>query len=247
MGLCALVLGMNSPAKAASLITNGDFEDGGGSLTGWTVANQASGSGSTYLQSGTGSPLNGFSVPAAPGPTHAAMTDQSGPGSHVLYQDFVVPAAVSAATLSFEEFVHNYAIAYYTPATLDYSVRPNEQARVDLMTSTPGNEFSVAGGDVLLNLFQTNVGDPLVSGYNPVSTDVTALLQAHEGETLRLRFAEVDNQNFFNFGVDQVSLDVASEAAAPAPSTALGGVLLLGVVGGIKLLRKKGTTEPTVA
>ena len=51
----------------ANLITNGGFENGGGSLTGWTETDQAAGSGSFFLQSGTGSPLNGFPVPAPSG------------------------------------------------------------------------------------------------------------------------------------------------------------------------------------
>ena len=50
--------------------------------------------------------------------------------------------------------------------------------------------------------------------------DITALLQAHAGETLRLRFAETDNVNFFNFGVDAVSINTV-----PSPSAAIVGFL----------------------
>jgi hypothetical protein len=222
---CAVILTAAGGAKAAPILVNGDFEAGGGSFTGWTVVNQpGSFPGSNwFIQSGTVSPASGFSVPAPPGPTHAAMTDQVGPGTHVLYQDFTVPAGVSAATLTFDRFIGNRAGAFFSPNTLDFNVSPNQQARVDIITTT-ANPFSVAPGDVLLNLFQTHPGDPLVSGYTTQTNDLTAFLAAHAGETLRLRFAEVDNQLFFQFGVDRVNLDVTAGGGVPEP----GSILLMG-------------------
>src|SRR6266852_631235 len=70
---------------ATDLVINGDFE--AGSLTGWTVRDQAGGDGSWFIQRGTMSPESGFLVPAPPQGSFAAMTDQFGPGSHILYQD----------------------------------------------------------------------------------------------------------------------------------------------------------------
>jgi glucose/arabinose dehydrogenase len=64
---------------------------------------------------------------------------------------------------------------------------------------------------VLLNLYQTKVGDPLISGYNTITADVSALLAAHAGETLRLRFAETDNLLTFQLGVDNVRFDTIPE------------------------------------
>jgi len=74
----------------------------------------------------------------------------------------------------------------------------------------------VAGADVFQNLFQTAVGSPLVTGYNAFNLDITAALAAHAGQTVRLRFAETDNVNIFNFGVDGVSVSVV-----PAPAGAV--------------------------
>jgi hypothetical protein len=217
-------------ASAASIVLNGGFEAG---LTSWTVADQPGGSGSWFSQTGVLSPVNGFAVPAPPEGLLAAMTDQGGPGSHVLYQDFVVPATVSAASFSFQAFIQNFNGAFVTPATLDYAAGPNQQARVDIITTT-ADPFSVAGGDVLLNLFQTLVGDPATSGYSVVSSDLTAFLQAHLGQTLRLRFAEADNQFFFNFGVDDVVLDVT---AVPEPATML--LFGLGAVAARRSVRRR--------
>jgi hypothetical protein len=232
-----LAIGVAGQAKAdLELITNGSFEAGGGSFAGWTVTNQAGGSGDWFVQSGTTSPLSGFPVPAPPEGTHAAMTDQPGPGSHVLIQDFVVPTDVASATLSFDKFVGNRDGPFATPNSLDFTVIPNQQARVDILTAT-ANPFSVAPGDVLLNVFQTHTGDPTVdSGYSVVSTDLTSFLQSHAGQTLALRFAEVDNQLFFQFGVDSVSLDVTTVTAVPEldPSSMAGALALAS--GGLAVL-----------
>ena len=81
------------------------------------------------------------------------------------------------------------------------------------LTETGG---SYTAPDIIQNLFQTAVGSPLVTGYNALSFDITAALSAHAGQTLRLRFAETDNVNIFNFGVARVSVNVV-----PAPGVGL--------------------------
>jgi hypothetical protein len=199
------------------LINNGDFEP---DLSGWTTANQAGSAGGWYSQTGTTAPITTFyQVQAPPGPTHAAMSDGLLGGSHVLYQDFFVPqGGVSAATLSFDRFIANQPgeflqLPFNPLPTLDYTVDGNRQARVDILLAGT-NPFSVAASDVLMNLFTTQPTDPNVSGYTTQSADLTALLNAHTGQTLRLRFAEVNSAAFIratapvNFGVDLVGLDV---------------------------------------
>ena len=234
LGLALLLSVMGGPntADGVELITNGGFEVG---FVGWTVVNQAgSFPGSTwFVQSGTSSPASAFPVPAPPGPTHAAMSDGLGPGSHVLFQNFLVPFGVTSASLSFDRFIGNRAGVFFAPSSLDYTVTPNQQARVDILIGTPSSEFSVAAADVLANVFQTVPGDPAVSGYTLQTTGLTALLQAHQGQSLQLRFAEVDNQNSFQFGVDVVSLSVATAAAVPEPASLVilgSGVLALAAI-----------------
>jgi len=209
----ALGLLLGGASLQAQLLVNTGFES---NLTGWTVVNEAGGNGDWYFQTGTLSPLNSFfTVPAPPVGSHVAMTDQPGAGSHMLYQDFVVPAGVTAAGLVFKYTIINSAVAFVTPSNLTYTGSPNQQARVDIMTTT-ANIFSVATADMLLNIFQTNPGDPLTGGtYVTSTTNLTALFVAHPGETLRLRFAETDNQGNFRFGIDDVQL----RAAVPEPAT----------------------------
>ena len=65
----------------------------------------------------------------------------------------------------------------------------------------------------------SQVGDPLVAGYRTFATDVGALLGAHNGELLRLRFAETDNLAQLQLGVDNVAIG-AAVTPIPEPTTA---------------------------
>lgn len=214
-------------AAAQELIVNGGFES---SFAGWTTADQVGSDGSFTLQTGSASPVNAFPVPLPPGGLTAAMTDQQAGGSHILYQDIVIPSGITAASLAFSLYLNNGAGTYFTPSFLDWAATSptgsqvlNQQARIDFISPT-ANPFSTAPADVLLNLFQTSTSTPATLGYTTMTTDVTAFLQARAGQTVRLRFAEVDNVNFFNMGVDNVSLTIPSPTAAGLLGT---GALLL--------------------
>ncbi len=224
-----LVLAAAVPARAVPLIVNGGFESG---FNGWILADAVGSDGTFFLQSGTASPINGDPVPAPPGGAIAAMTDAQGPGSHVLYQDFFVPASPGTALLTFELFIGNRAGEFATPspASLDFSTPAlNQQARVDILRAGT-DPFTVAAADVLMSLFQTNPGDPLISGYASHSADLTALLNANAGQTLRIRFAETDNLFIFQLGVDNVGLETLAVVPEPASwilfATGLGALLI---------------------
>ena len=203
----------------AQSILNGGFESG---LSGWTTADLLGSDGTFFIQTGATSPVNGFAVAAPSEGSRSAMTDSGAGGSHALYQDFVVPSIVNTTSIRFSLQLNNGAGAYFTPNSLDWSLTNqagaqtlNQQARVDILT-TASDVFSVATVDVLQNLFATTTSTPAVTGYVNFDIDITAILQAHAGETLRLRFAETDNVNFFNFGVDNVRFNVI-----PMPTTIL--------------------------
>ena len=205
------------PVEAAAALTNGDFETG---LTGWSTADALGSDGSFVVQSGTASPVNGDPVPAPPGGLNAAMSDAGAPGAHVLWQDFTVSVPVSQFLLSFDLFIGNRAGMFATPnpADLDFGINAaNQQVRVDILKSSAA-PFSVAPGDVLAFLYQTNPGDPLVSGYATHSFDITALVNANLGSPLRLRFAETDNLAQLQAGVDNVSLEAFTVTPTATPT-----------------------------
>jgi hypothetical protein len=212
--------------RAASLILNGGFESG---FTNWTIVNEAGGATPGWLiQTGTTSPVNMITVPPPPQGTDAAMTDAGGAGAHALYQSFTVPTD-STVTLSFDLFVGNQADFFIpSPESLDFNVIPNQQARVDILSgaTTTANAFS-------LSSIVDNVLDPSAStsSYTLYSFNITSAVGA--GGTFTLRFAEVDNQNIFNLGVDNVSI-ITSPVATPEPSSTvmastLGVALLIGL------------------
>ena len=186
-----------SAKPGSNAIENGGFEANGGAgstnLDAWGTYNE--GSGGVFAQTGSESPISGFQVPVPPEGDFAAMADQTGPGLHILYQDVQVPAG---ATLGFDLYIGNRAEVFHSPPTLSPSAFPNQQLRVDIMD--PGAPLDDVGAGVLANVYQTAPGDPPESGYSRVVAD----LSAFEGQTVRIRFAQVDTEFFFQGGIDNV-------------------------------------------
>ncbi|MGP8243693.1 MAG: hypothetical protein ACLQVN_04140 [Bryobacteraceae bacterium] len=221
--LTALVL--STPAFSGNIILNGGFETNGGpgssSFAGWTVVNESGSGGSWYVQTGTTSPTSGFPVSAPTEGNFAAMTDSSSPGSQVLIQAFTVPAGAVSVILSFDYFLNNLGPDYVPGSDLDFNDSPNQQASVDILSATAG-AFDTT---VLLNVFQTQSGDPLQPGtYQTLTADITATVAA--GGTFQLRFAEVDSLQTLNFGVDNVQIDVTVPEPSGIALSAAGLVLL---------------------
>jgi hypothetical protein len=188
------------------LVINGSFEVNGGPASpvfvGWENYNQPGGDQNGFrVQTGTLSPPPGvFPVPPPPDGLFAAMTTQLGPGTHIISQVITLPPNGNGQ-LFFRLFIGNRAGVFFSPPSLSFTVFPNQQFRMDVMD--PAAPIDDVGAGVLLNVYQTRPGDPPVSdGYLTVTAD----LSAFNGRSVRLRFAEVDNQFFFNAGVDDVSV-----------------------------------------
>ena len=213
------------PTLSAQLIQNGGFESG---FSSWTRADQLGSDGTFFIQTGLLSPANFDPTPAPTEGNNAAMTDSFGPGSHLLYQDFIVSSA--NGFLSFDLFIGNRAGLFDSPpgGSLAFDVTSqvgantlNQQARVDILKAS-ADQFSVSSGDVLLNLFATVAGDSLISGYNSYGFNLDSVFSAYLGQTLRLRFAETDNLAPLQFGVDNVSLDTSVSVPEPGSIALLG-------------------------
>lgn len=196
---------------ASANLVNGGFETG--DFTGWTTTTAgdarpiAIAIGSTVSDGGT--------IPPSLTNNRYAYTSQTGPGQSFLTQAFTVQAGINR--IFFDLFVRNSASAFATPDSLSYLVNPNQQARVDIIRAgAPVTTTDPA--DIIVAAFRTQVGDPLVQPWRTFELDVTSQLAPFVGQVVVFRFAQVDNQNYFNFGIDNVNVGVTQVppvAAAP--------------------------------
>jgi hypothetical protein len=176
-------------------ILNGSFE--AGDFSGWQTVGPG-----LIVYSGTTLPNTGNTVLAPPHGTYAAVTDSATAATRILYQNVAIPASGSS-NLYATVYVENLAADYIIGPDLG-TANPNQQMRVDIMD--PSYPVDDVGNGVLLNLFQTNPGDPLSIGYTGISADLTP----YAGTTVRFRVAEVDNQFFFHGAVDNVRITTSS-------------------------------------
>jgi hypothetical protein len=227
-------MGTNAQAQL-ELIENGGFETG--DFTGWTVVQELGSAGDWFVYSGTVTPVSSHTVLPPPDGTFAAVSDQGEPSSQVLFQDIVVPP--ESVTCSVVVYYLNSAEGFVTAPDLSYQTFPNQQARIDIMDPA-ADPFDVGAG-VLLNIFQTNPGDPLSLGYTTLDFD----LSQFAGTTVRFRAAEVDNEGYFNFSIDDV---ICGERNVSRPIPTLGewGMIAmagaLGLAGLIFASRRRGLT-----
>ncbi len=189
---------------------NGGFESG--VLTPWTLTN--AGSGDFFVMSGTTTPQSFSVVLPPPEGTWAAVTDQGGPGMHIIHQDVVVPTSGTTA-LSAIVYLENQFGAFIVDSAsgLRHDLNANQHFRVDIMD--PSAPVDDVGSGVLLNVFLTLPGDSTSLPYTTITADLTPFA----GLTIRLRFARVDNQFFFNAAVDAVSVTTTGSGAAPLLAT----------------------------
>jgi hypothetical protein len=230
LGVASAVLfaGLVLPAQATELIANGGFETG--TFLGWATADQPGSFGTWFVSSSTTSPASGFPTPGPAGGSFYALTDQTGPGAHVLLQTFTIPVGVTSATLTFEFFSDNQNGTSFCPGPLDFSVSPNQCDRVDILTAAAG-AFDTGAG-VVANLYEAAPAPNTPPSWTLETFNLTGL----GAGTFQLRFGEVDNQFFNQMGVDNVSIDATVAGAIPEPASLslLGGALL-----GLGALRRR--------
>lgn len=212
LAFCIVAFAFVGSARAATVV-NGGFETG--TLQGWATTSET-GLGEWSVVSGTESPLSGNPIAAPFSGSYDAVTDENNPSAMVLYQDVALPAG-ETHELSLElNYRSEEPIAIPTPDTLDVEgtdgglPQPNQQVRVDVMKAgSPVSSLSPA--DTLATVFATKDGDPEEIGW----THLTADLSAFAGQTVRLRVAVTDNQNFLFAGVDAVTINSTPLPTAP--------------------------------
>jgi uncharacterized repeat protein (TIGR01451 family) len=165
------------------LVVNGGFELG--NFAGWIRAD--TGGGTFVINNGTFDPasLDGPLPPFAG--SYSVLTDQTGPGQHVLYQDVAIPPGGGAVTLRWADRIRNHA------GTFD-PVQQYYRAEVRTTANT-----------VLAVAYATQPGDPALNNWAQRTFDLTA----YRGQTVRIAFIEEDNLGFFNLHIDNVSVEAA--------------------------------------
>lgn len=224
-GLLALL----APGAPAATVVNGNFE--AGNLSGWTVVDVPSPEGgSWFAYSGTNAPFSSTpefprTVIAPPQGNFAAISDQTGPGRHILYQDVALEPAATQTLSMYVYYISNAPLATPSPDSLDFeSLFPNQQFRVEIVKPSAPVD-SVNPADILATVFKTSTGGPPEMSPALFTVDLTPFA----GQTVRIRAIEVDNSGYLNGGVDAVSI-------ATIPSNAFS-------LGKLKLNKKKGTGQ----
>ena len=230
----ALVASAATATHANQLIVNGGFETG--DYTGWSTNVQDGSTGGLFVVPNDGglAPTSTLNYAVNPtGGNYFSISDQTGPGSYSLIQSFTL-ATAGTIRVSFDMFTNNYADANF-PNGRDYTVIPNQNAVVDLLAGG-ADPFTDNATDIVATFFGPG-GDVLGSNPPPSPSPWASYkfsLSLAAG-TYQIRFAETDNQLWFNQGVDNVSVSNAPEPASWAMM--LGG---FGLIGGA--MRRRRTT-----
>jgi len=235
-GSVFLALVCVASAPGSELITNGGFETG--SLSGWTLTSQTgsfSGSG-FFVTGGTTAPVSGAPTAGPASGTKYAVSDQAGPATEILSQAFTAPGPASSLIVSFSLFVNTYGGIEINPAGLDYTAVANQYARVDLLQA--GSSLFTVGPGVLQNFYSgADAVSSIPNPYTNYSFNITSL--AGGGGTFILRFAEVDNVDVLNMGVDNVSVNF-TPANVPEPSSVVLAASSLGLFAFLSRGRRSG-------
>jgi uncharacterized repeat protein (TIGR01451 family) len=174
---------VNALYSASELVLNGGFETG--TFTNWFKTNSTT-AGDWVINNGTYVPpgSDGTSQPFAG--NYSALSEQTGPGTHVLYQDVTIPSGASSATLTWVDRIHNHGSQFTTTSQYFHA------------------EIRGTNNTVLQVAFTTKPGDPLITNWVARSFDLSSYI----GQKIRVAFVESDSLGFFNVGLDNISVQV---------------------------------------
>lgn len=174
-----------SNGPGGEFIQNGGFESG--TFTNWSQKN--TGAGAFVVDDGTYEPPG----PDMPNPPYAgsycAISEQSGGGTNVLYQDITLPTNVTSAILYWTDRIRNYATQFTSNQYFHVEIRDTNNT-------------------LLQTAFSTKPGDPLLNDWTNRMFD----LASYAGRSVRIAFVERDSLYYFNVYLDNISVQVSSTA-----------------------------------
>ena len=195
-----------------------DFESG--ALTGWQTVGSGNGGWVVYGDGrkapdpSRSDPNVPFLFPDPPQGRFAASTDPNGPGTRILYRDVRLSGRLAVLMNVF----YAGSAPFTSPRTLAWDGPvANQQFRVDLLDPFAPID-SVAGDDVLVNVFRTSPGDEVAQRPTPVRVDVSRWA----GKVVRLRVVATDNRGPLRVGVDNIRfepVDAAGDGHIALPET----------------------------
>jgi uncharacterized repeat protein (TIGR01451 family) len=170
-------------------IMNGDFETG--TFTNWVETNTSTLgdwviNNGTYVPPGPGGPKPPFAG------SFSALSEQSGGGTHTLYQDIAISPGAISATLSWVDQICNFATQYTNGQFFQVEIRGTNNSLLQIA-------------------FTTKPGDPLTNGWTARSFDLSAYI----GQTIRIAFVESDSLSYFNVGLDNIRVLVNTPGMDP--------------------------------
>ncbi|MES1910354.1 MAG: hypothetical protein MHM6MM_002961 [Cercozoa sp. M6MM] len=178
----------------------------------WQTATSAGNNNDFYVAvPGTNVPVSGSPIPAAPS-TRAVVTDQGGPGRQVILHPFRFEKSCSCPTIqvTYDRYVLNLNGAFHTGPLDHQNGTPAQYSRVDILGDIGGlsSVYTTAAAE-LVAVLEQHTAD--IAAWSTVSFNVALPASG----SYSIRFAEVDNQLFYHFGVDNVKINCAPPAPRP--------------------------------
>ncbi|MEE4204297.1 MAG: fibronectin type III domain-containing protein [Halieaceae bacterium] len=219
----ALLVLFHAPTLHAQL-TNSGFETG--DLTGWSALVEGAANPVTVASGTSNTGFGTITIAPSLSDNFYAYTSQTSPGRTIISQAFTVQEG--ANRIFFDVAIENGAPSFATPDpySIDFVGAPNQQARFDIIR--PGAAITtVDPADIIIVGFQTQSGDAASQDWRRYEVDVTAELAPFLGQSVTLRFIQVDNQALMTLALDNVSVGTTPPTAtipdAPTIGTATGG------------------------
>lgn len=225
-------LAASEQLSATPVLSNGDFTDG---LSGWTTQNSGQGDDTVVV----------WEIADPSGSNQITINGNSGgPASRVIYQDFTVPAlGVDTAGFTYDYFAQNNSALNSDTFTTFENLGLNgghDGTRIDILD--PADD--VFTGTVLYTLFAPTDAAPVGSDTSLVSysfadaSGLISFLNAHAGETLRLRIGNREEDFPWQTGFDNFNLDITAPLTQPVPTLSEWGKILLILAFGLIAARK---------